>query len=319
MKRIITVFTSFILFFFLGAILNFSKDVIDALTFSISIWKDNLFPSLFPFLILSYFFVNYGISSILSEFIKPVVVNLFHLPSTCGYTIILSLFSGFPSSSKFIKDELDKKEINIHEASHLLKFCHFPSPLFVIGMIGSTLLGSKRLGIMILISTYLGAFFNAIIFKNKKTPQQNSKISIREAFRKVKVSITNSKGFAKVLANAIKDSLDILFLLLGIVSVFLIITTIFTNIIPLNDINNSIFSGILEMSQGIRKVSMLKIDLLYRMLLITFFISFGGLSIHSQVFSILANYNLSYLSYFFARAIHAVVSCLCLIVLYNFF
>ena len=98
------------------------------------------------------------------------------------------------------------------------------------------------------------------------------------------------------MKNAIKQAFDVLFLLLGIITVFLIITTALTSIIPLTELQRGILSGILEMTQGIKYVSLLDLPIIYRMLAITGFISFGGLSIHTQVLSILSDYKISYLS-----------------------
>jgi len=316
MKKIISIGISSILFLILIYMLTSSKEVMDSVTFSISIWKDNLFPSLFPFLILSYFFINYGISNLLSEVIKPIVVRLFRLPSSCGYIIILSLFSGFPSSAKFIKDELDKENISLESANYLLKFCHFSSPLFVVGTVGTALLGSSKLGLLILISNYIGSLLVGILYRCKNKRKESCSINLRDAFRKMNRQISISDTFANVLKSAITNAFDVLFLLLGIISVFLIITTILTSIIPLTGLDKSIFCGVLEMTQGIKFVSLLKLPIIYRMLLITSFISFGGLSIHTQVLSILSDYKISYISYLKARILHVMFSCIVLVLLY---
>lgn len=318
MKKLTPFLISIILFLFLVYILGFSKEIMESVAFSISIWKDNLFPSLFPFLILSYFFTSYGISNILSELVKPIVVNLFHLPASCGFIIVLSLFSGFPSSAKFIKDGLDKNEISLKDANHLLKFCHFSSPLFVIGTIGTALLGSAKLGFIILISHYIGSIIVALVFRNRNCQLNENKINLKSAFKKINDSINTSSGFANILKNAIKNAFDVLFLLLGIITVFLIITTILTSIISLNDLETSLFRGVLEMTQGIKFVSILNIPIVYKMLFMTFFISFGGLSIHTQVLSILSEYKISYISYLTSRLLHSFFSSCILLLIYNF-
>ena len=42
--------------------------------------------------------------------------------------------------------------------------------------------------------------------------------------------------------------------------------------------------------------------------IITFFLSFGGISIHMQVFSILKDYKLKYSNYLLARIFHGLIS-----------
>ena len=62
------------------------------------------------------------------------------------------------------------------------------------------------------------------------------------------------------------------------------------------------------MTQGIKYVSLLDISANLKSALITFFISFGGISIHLQIKSILSNTNVNYKNYLFARIIHASLS-----------
>ena len=89
---------------------------------------------------------------------------------------------------------------------------------------------------------------------------------------------------------------------------FYIVTTILNEKLVLNDLVYSILSGILEMTQGIFNVSLLNIPIKVKTFLITIFISFGGLSIHSQIISIISDTKIKYLPYLFARLLHAIIS-----------
>lgn len=313
-----SIIISLILVSILILILSYPKEVIESVSFSISIWKDNLFPTLFPFFILSFFISTYGFSYILEELFKPIVVNILNLPASSGFVLASSLFSGFPSSSKFIKDSLDNKLISIKEAEHLLMFCHFSSPLFVIGTIGNLFLGSKTLGIMIFICHVLSAFLVGFIFREKNKREKES-ISFKNAFRKMREKQKKTPPFATVLKSAIGSSLDTLFLLLGIVTIFLIITNLITRIIPITGIYKTILSGILEMTQGIKNASLLSIPLLTRSLIMISFISFGGLSIHTQILSILVGYPISYKKYLLARIMHTIIACILLLITFSIF
>lgn len=317
-ENIKTVGITIVLSSILILILTYPKDVMESVSFSISIWKDTLFPTLFPFFVFSFFVSTYGISYLFEELLKPITVHILHLSVSSGFIIASSLFSGFPSSSKFIKDALDNKIIDIKDANHLLSFCHFSSPLFVIGTIGSLLLGDKSLGIVMFICHVLAAFLIGIIFRGSQK-ENDSFISFKSAFRRMRSKQKSAPHFATVLKNSIMSALDTLFLLLGIVTIFLILTNLFTKLIPITENFKAIFSGILEMTQGIKNASLLSISLFIRSLLMISFISFGGLSIHTQVLSILAGYSISYKRYFLSRILHVIFSSFLLFLCFNIF
>ncbi len=296
-----------LLFVFL---LTFPKDAMESVSFSISIWKDNLFPSLFPFLIITYLFMHYKISLLFSEFTKPVVTRFFHLPSSCGFTIMASLFSGFPSNAKFIKMQLDNQEITKEEAEYLLKFCFFSSPLFVLGTVGALLLVNKTLGFFILISHYLGAFITALLLRPKKI-YPKEKRNYKKVFRLIKKEISTS-SFVTVLKDAIKNAFDILFMLLGMVTIFLVLTNYLTKLLPLDLTQKAILSGLLEMTQGVKNVSLLNYNGVTKAFLMLAIISFGGISVHLQIFSILDDFKISYFKFIMSRLFHIFFSILVL-------
>lgn len=315
-KNIKTILISSILTLLLILLLKESNTVIESVQFSLSIWVQNLIPSLFPFLIISFFLMNYGISDIFSECIKPFVTNILHLPASCGFTFIASVLSGFPSNAKFIKEQLDKKEISLEDANDLLAFCYFPSPLFVIGTIGIMLLGSKKIGIMMLFSYYLGSIILAYcIRKNKKGNFE--KRNFRKCIQKVKQKINHSEEFALVLKEAIASALNTLFLLLGIITIFLILTNLITKVLSITSFEKTALSSILEMTQGVKNISMLAISPFYQAILMLATISFGGCSIHCQIWSMMDQHKISYQKFLFARVLHIIFSCTIFIGLYQ--
>ena len=62
------------------------------------------------------------------------------------------------------------------------------------------------------------------------------------------------------------------------------------------------------MTQGLKYLSILKIPLYKQALISVFFISFGGLSVHMQVLSIISDTKIKYFPYFISRILHASIS-----------
>lgn len=300
----------------LVSVLSYPKETIDSVLFAINIWMYNVFPSLFPFFILSDLLVNYGFIELLSELFKNFM-RLFKLPGKCAFPFLGSMISGFPSGPKFTKQLLDEGLIDEESANHLIMFTHFSNPLFIIGTIGMVLLNDKRLGLIILISHFLGNFIIGIFFRKDKVIAKE-KISIRKALALMhKKRINNKNNFITILSNSIYNTIDILILLLGIIIVFLVFSNLVTKVIVNEDVL-IIIRGLLEMTQGVKMVSISKVSLLYKVMLITIFLSFGGLSVHLQVASIINNSKIKYKNFLYARIIHSLLSAILVYILFNF-
>ena len=64
------------------------------------------------------------------------------------------------------------------------------------------------------------------------------------------------------------------------------------------------------MTSGLKLISEFNFDIITKACLSTFFISFGGFSIHLQVMSILSEYRINYFIYLISRILHATISSL---------
>ena len=287
-----------------------SNKVIESVTFSISIWKDNLFPTLFPFFIISSLLMNYGFVDIIGNFLSRPMEKFFKLPGCSGFVLASSLFSGFPSGAKYTTDLIKSNKITTKEGEKLLTFTHFSNPLFIIGMIGTILLNNQKIAYLILISHIISGLLVGIIFKDKE-----NKIT-KNTLKNIELP---NKTFGEVLSTTIFDSLNTMFLLLGVVTIFLILTTFINEIITLPNYIKVITSGILEMTQGVKLASDINIPLVLKTTLITGIISFGGLSVHTQVISIISSTKIKYKPFLLARILHSILAMVFVFILYIIF
>ena len=126
------------------------------------------------------------------------------------------------------------------------------------------------------------------------------------------------KSFGLMISNALMNSINTLLLVLGVVTMFLIITTIINQNLSLTLYNQSILNGILEMTQGLKYVSLLSIPLKNKAVLSVMFISFGGLSVHMQTIGLISDTKIKYLPFFIARILHASISGLLLYLSFDY-
>lgn len=285
-----------------------SADVLESVKFSFNIWENSIFPSLFPFFVIGNILIDLGFPKLLGTLLKDVMYKLFKINGTGAFIIILSILSGFPSSAKYTKELYLNGEINDKEATKLLTFTHFSNPLFILGTLSITLLNNKEIGMCILISHYIGNLFIGLIFRNYYISKKDTtKVSLKNAIISMNSSRTD-KSFGQMLSNAITSSISTLLLILGTVTIFLVLTTLINNNLSVSPYYKSIINGIFEMTQGLKYLSMLKIPLYKQALISVFFISFGGLSVHMQVLSIISDTKIKYFPYFISRILHASIS-----------
>lgn len=289
-----------------------SNNVIESVTFSISIWKDNLFPTLFPFFVVSNILIQYGFVDIIGNLLEKPMRNIFKLPGEASFVLAISMFSGFPSGAKYTTNLVKENKISKTEAERLITFTHYSNPLFIIGFIGNIILNNQNIAFIILFSHIIGGLIVGKLFS----------VNIKELTKeelKNKKKENNLPSFGKALQISVMDSLNTMFLLLGIVTVFLIVSSVTNELFNLPPLYHTIISGILEMTQGIKNIANLEINNFYKTLLTTTFISFGGLSVHMQVASIITEVNIKYKSFFVARIMHAIISSGLVSILYYLF
>jgi len=289
-----------LIIFFLFEIFDHTNIVASIFLNSSKLWFYNLLPTLFPFFIITDLLSNYGFVNYISK-IFGKVMNLFNVNEKSSYAFFMSIISGFPGNSKLIKELLDNKEINEQEATKLLTFTHFSNPLFIIGTIGTMFLNNKKLGILILIVHYFTNIIVGLLFKKIYKKEINN-VNNNQTIIKL--------PFIKILIKSINNSINTMLLIYGII----IVTSLLVNIISVNlNISpyiKSILTGLIEMTQGLKLISELTIPITLKVTIITFFLSFGGISIHMQIMGILSEYKINYFIYLIARIIHASISSL---------
>lgn len=297
MKKNITNIISILLFIIFILIFIYQKDVKDMIIFSTSLWKDSLLPSMFPYLLISNMLIEYDFTSILEKYFNNIFRKIFNIPASSIYAIITSMFSGFPSGSKYVSDLLRYEKISLIDANYLIMFTHFPNPLFVISFIGDTLLKNINLGYVILISIILSNFIISFIFRPKKKVKE-----IKENTKKT------NKNFANILTKSSINSFGILINMLGIIMFFGGIITVICKVFNPSLFIKVIISSLLEMTNGLNFLTKCNINIILKCSIISSVISFSGFSVHMQVKSIIADTSIKYKYFLLSRIIGSILS-----------
>lgn len=306
MKKIINLIIMFLILYITLQVLIHSDAVVQSVIFSIDIFKNSVFPSLFPFLVLSSLLINYGFVELCAKLFKPIMNHLFKMNENAAFVFVMSLLSGFPSNSKYTKELYLKGILAEDEASKILMFTHFSNPLFILGTVG-IFLNNKKIALLVLFCHYITNVIIGLIFR-RLTPSKDSSVKFDR----------KPLSFGNALREATTNAINTLLLILGTITVFLVLSTIINKQFSLPPFIQTMISGLLEMTQGLKYTSLLNIDLRTKATLMTMFLSFGGLSVHMQVLSIISDTKIKYMPFFIARLIHMAISGVLVFLLYSF-
>lgn len=319
MKKWMTVIIIFVLIFICIEILTESKSILNSVSFSLQIWKNNIFPSLFPFFVLSEIMVKYGMTEFIGNLLKPFMNKLFKIKSSAAFVFVMSIISGNPANAKYTRELYLNGDLNENEATKILCFTCFANPLFILGTVGLLFLNNKEVGLLILLCHYIGNIIIGLLLRNYyPSKKEDEKVSFNYAVQMAhKKRISNKENFGEIITNSLVHSINTLLLILGVMTMCLIITTILDNNINLNSVMQSVLNGSIEMTQGLKYISLEAIPLKLKCVLSVMILSFGGLSVHMQIVSIISDTKIKYFPFLLSRVIHSIISGLLVYLLFN--
>ena len=294
MNKIKNILLTIILILFIKNI-----DVVISSTYEASIlFFTKVFVSIFPFIILIDILLYYDYQDFLNKIFGNILSKLFNIDKNACIIFILSILTGCPSNAIYIKDMLDNKLIDIETSNKILLFSYFQSIPFIIGTIGIKLYNSLKIGLILWIFIFINNLLIGIYQKN-----------IKQTIIQYKKTIKKDK-LISIIKKSIIKGITISFDILGNLIIFTIIINLIKKLIPLNSIFLSFISGILEITNGINQVSLLNINIKYKLLLTLFFLSFSGLSIIFQTTSILNHYKINIKRILIIRLVFSIITCI---------
>lgn len=279
---------------FLILILIQNQRVKESILFGTKIWITQVFPSLFPMFIISSLLIYYHLPELLSNSLGRLFTKIFHTSPYGIFVFIMSLLSGTPSNAYLLRELTEKKKITSQEASFLLSFTFFSNPLFLINMLSLIFPNQSNIVLKIILCHYFANVLIGFILK----PKENI------SFQKIIIQ-PNLEDLGTTLSKSIKKTMDTLLLILGTICFYFMIAKILS---LKNPFMQTLLSGFLELTQGLNQLISSNFSSLIKEILAISFISFGGLSIHTQIKSIISDTSISYSKFLKGRILHVMIS-----------
>ncbi|MCX7885015.1 MAG: hypothetical protein N2448_08320 [Caloramator sp.] len=316
---------------FLILLIFYPKASINGAKEGINLWMFTVVPSLLPFFVISDMLMSFKFPENIAKLFSPIIKKLFNTSGYGAYVFIMSIFSGYPSGAKIVKDLIENKKISIKEGQKILTFSSTSGPLFIIGAVGSGMLKNSIAGYILYISHVFGAILNGILFKFMIKDTNKNKLNHYNN------SYNNSFSSSEIFSHAISSSIITCGLIGGYIVMFSVIIYLLREIQYFNVIGylmqkyfhlpsffistiNYLLESSLEISNGAKIISLIDKSFTYKMCLLSFIISFSGLSIIGQVSGILNKTGINIKLYVVSKIFHGIFSsllCLILMILLN--
>lgn len=311
-NNIFSIFLTLTVIYFL---LN-PKLCINASLSGAKLFFSSILPTMFPFMVICNMIIALDGIKMYSKVLGPLICKPLSLSYNCSFALVASFLCGYPLGAKYTTDLYKGGLISKDEFSRLLNIASNIGPLFLIGAVGTSMLGNTKFGYLLLIPSYLSCFIMGILTKsNKNKPLISHK-------KDIKASNIKNKNMGEIIKNAISDAALNTLILSGYIIIFSVVISMLKELLFSDkfiynicesfniqfDIISGIFLGSIEATNGCNIISSSNLDNLIKLSLISFLASFGGLSIIAQTTSFFYKESVSIPKYFFLKFIQGIIS-----------
>lgn len=332
-SRIKTIFLAASVTLLAASLISFPQQSFDASIRGLNMWWEIVFPSLLPFFIVSEMLIGFGVVRFIGVLLEPLMRPLFRVPGVGGFVWAMGMASGFPAGAKLTARMRQEGQLSKIEAERLVSFTNSSNPLFIFGAVSVGFFYNVQLGVILALAHYLGNISVGLIMRfygrseENATKEKERNLTIRDAFAALhRTRIKDNRPIGKLLGDAVMSSIQTLLMIGGFIILFSVINKLlfhlhitaflaeFLEIMLVmlgmtESLSLPFISGLFEITLGSQMTSQIQeATLMHQAVITSFILAFSGFSVQAQVASILAQTDIRFQPFFFARIIHGIFS-----------
>ncbi|WP_245948193.1 sporulation integral membrane protein YlbJ [Paenibacillus sambharensis] len=313
----------------------FPEESLQASSRGLSIWWDVLFPSLFPFFIISELMLGFGVVHFFGTLLDPLMRPLFRLPGIAGFVVTMGYVSGYPVGARLTAQLREKNQVTRAEGERMVAFTTTSDPIFLIGAVSVGFFHNAQLALILAASHYGAAFLIGLLarFHDRKAPstprrqEADSPPLLRAALEAMhNARISDGRVLGKLLEDAISSALRLMIVVGGLVVFFSAVMEMLSATGTLDLLSSGVQSllhaaglphqlsaplvnGLFEVTLGAKAASESGAPLIHQAAAAAWVLSWAGLSVHAQVASLVSSTDIRYKPLLLARFLHSVLAC----------
>lgn len=314
----------------------------------LSIWWEVLFPALFPFFVISELLLGFGIVHFFGKLLDPLMRPLFRLPGIGGFVVTMGYISGYPVGARLTAQLWAQRLINRTEGERLVAFTTTSDPIFLIGAVSVGFFQNAAVAPILAAAHYGGGLVIGLLMRyhdrgktasadvlHQNANMQSNSSKEKGRLRRSRIAIAlkamhearllDGRGLGRLLQDSVQSALRLMIVVGGLVVFFSVVMEMLTHaglVEALSDALRLLFSlfglpapladaviyGLFEVTLGSRAAGTAGTGLMHQVAIAAWVLSWGGLSVHAQVASLLSRTDLRYKPFLLARLAHGFVA-----------
>jgi sporulation integral membrane protein YlbJ len=293
------------------------------------LWWEYVFPALLPFLILTEIMIGSGVLHALGTLLDPFMRFFFRISGHGGWALAMGLFAGYPAGASTTAKLQERKALLPLEAERVLLISHLCNPAVMITIIGVGFFHQFTLGLFIAIIHYMSALMMGLMLRRsvdhriaKETLISLDPIWTRALQSAKQAQQEDGRKFGKILGDGVTHSIQVLMLIGGWMMFFSVLQQVILLLLP-EFISNEGFIALLvvcllEPHLGAYTIAQhSSASLVVNVAMVGAVLGWSGLSLHTQVKSLLQSTQIRYLSFVMARLLHAILAFILTVLLWK--
>ena len=321
-------------------VLAFPRESLEAGLTGVAIWWDVLFPSLFPFFVVSELMLGFGIVHFFGTLLDPLMRPLFRLPGPGGFVMAMGFASGYPVGARLTSRLWDARLVDRGESERLIAFTTTADPIFLIGAVAVGFFHDVTLAPLLAGAHYGGAVLLGLLLRlqsraapppaggdarNGNAPNRSLLLRAFDAMHAARLE--DGRPFGALLLDGIQSGLRLVVVVGGLVVFFSVVIEVATLARVVTALQSgvafalgllaipaplaaAVVNGLFEVTLGAKSAgqAMSSVSLQAQVAVASFGLSWAGLSVHAQIMSIVSHMPVRYARYAAAKAVQGLLS-----------
>lgn len=281
---------------FMGLMLAFPEHYMKATGRGLALFASNVLPAMFPFLFLNTMLSNTRAIPFINKAFEKPVNKVFGVVKEGAFVLISALICGYPVGAVTTARLYENGDISRDDVRSFLSFTSLAGPVFILSTV-SSIFEDKNVGLVVLISHYVGTFINGLLWRFVSHAHARKRNHIENDVAINTSSILpadfEKSGSHNLLGEAVMSSALSMLTVGGYIVLFGLVVDTFA-LLPfwgdLPAILRVVFTFPVEMTRGVVEASTLT-SLPLAVGFATLSVTFGGVSVLAQQYHFLSRCN----------------------------
>lgn len=281
-------------------LLFYAQSAVNAVRQGLALCRDTVIPALFPFMVASEILVGSGGAAAIGKLLAKPTRLLLGMPGAAACPVVLGALCGFPTGARTAAALYDAGALSAKQCTRLLTFINNPSSAYMISAVGASLLGSRRLGLLLWGISLVCSLGTALVTRVAMPDDTAGTAPAPQPVRMGAEVFTGAVGTAAQSMLAVCAYVLFFSAVLGALQSALAC-------VALPPAISAILYGITELSGGIARAAQIE-NATQAAMLCAALASWSGLSVMCQIMTVCRGRGFSFVPYLLAKAAQALVA-----------